>query len=185
MVPPNKVRALEDPKKCRVVIRPDGTLMTYDGQHLLDTTSGGNESDDSTDVAIEEGTTRYLIVFEAGQPVLYASQLHKGEGRLDLYPTLTSHAQIGGNIVGAGDMTIKAGRVIALTNKSGTWLPRGPHLVATLRWLVLVNIISADAVYNGTVKVEQFIKNESDDGQNPDDGDLYRILGEALRGKLI
>ncbi len=83
------------------------------------------------------------------------------------------------------DMTITAGRVIALTNKSGTWLPRGPHLVATLRWLVLVNIISADAVYNGTVKVEQFIKNESDDGQNPDDGDLYRILGEALRGKLI
>lgn len=172
-VMPTDVDELRDQTKCRVRAA-GGVLSTHDGRFRIDT--GGT-------------TERYVLCMEGVTPVLYASQaltdadsLRAGHQAMSEYPLLSSHAQISGTVVGAGDFSATGGRITAITNQSGTWRPDGKHLAAVLKLLVRSGIVDEDAFVTQSVPVKLFVSKP--DGYDVDGGELVSILGRALSGKL-
>jgi hypothetical protein len=98
------------------------------------------------------------------------------------YPTLSSHAQIEGNVIAAGDMIVSKGHVKTISNQSGTWQPGGRNLAMTLKLLVRMRIVNEDAFVTGKVTVKQYMHRP--DGYDVDAGVLVTIMGQALSGKL-
>jgi hypothetical protein len=121
--------------------------------------------------------------------VLYVSQFFReadlddiDEGGLD-YPVLSSHAQIEGDVIGAGDMIVAAGRITSISNKSGTFQPRGAHLAATLKFMVRIRLLSETEIVQGAVTVRQWISQQK--GPDVDNGQIMTLLGAAMEGRLI
>jgi hypothetical protein len=172
----NEVSALDDQAKCLAFISPAGLLFTHDGIYPIH--SAGEP-------------IRYVLVLGSeGKPVLYISQ-HvdaAAEGlpgfREHEYPILRSHAQIdGGQVIGAGDMIVNGGQIEFVSNKSGTWRPRGRNLAHTLKFLVRIRLLNESDIAQGKVTVGQFIGQP--DGYNVDEGELEILVGRVMTGKLI
>jgi hypothetical protein len=115
---------------------------------------------------------------------MLAKTLEKPPARLEerKYPILQSHGQIGGQVIGAGDMKVSGGRITEITNQSGTWSPQGKHLAMTLKWLVRTGILDENAIVGGKVTVSQWTSRP--DGYDVDKGKLYELLPGGLAGKL-
>lgn len=164
-----------DQRRYRVVVRPDGTLLTHDGRFPIDT---------------HGERLRYVMVAEADGVVLYASQSVSVEDENTLeshesmvaYPELESHAQIDGHVIGAGDFVVSQGRIQWISNKSGTWQPRGANLAATLKLLVRMKVLDEKMIVKNMVTVAQFVHRP--DGYDVDDGDLVVLYGRIMEGKL-
>ena len=183
-----------DQDKCKVQVAEDGTLRTWDGKHLIDS---------------EGVKIRYVLTVEGEDLGLWASQsfVHttppaentempaessetpdenpeKPRAMLEAlnYPILQSHGQIGGQVIGAGDMKVSGGRITEITNQSGTWTPQGKHLARTLKWLVRTGILDENAIVGGKVTVSQWTSRP--DGYDVDKGQLYQLLPGGMAGKL-
>lgn len=168
------VAPLGNQQKCRVTVAADGKMMTHDGLYSLDS---------------EGEWVRYVMLIERDATVFYASQVvaEADAGKIGWrgfvdYPVLTSHAQIAGTVVAAGDMVVNEGRVQEITNQSGTWQPSGKHLALVLKRLVRMGIVGEDALVAGRVTVQQFISRP--EGYDIDAGHLVQIMGDAMNGKL-
>jgi hypothetical protein len=161
-----------DQSRCKVRVAGDGTLLTWDGKYNIHSTNG---------------TIRYVLTAEDDGLVLWASQavaeeLTTKQIMEEYYPILSSHAQIDGQVIGAGDMAVSNGRITSISNKSGTWQPRGRQLAMTLKWLVRTGILDENAIVSRTVTVSQWISKP--DGYNVDEGELYQLIGGVMEGKL-
>ncbi|HEU5353767.1 MAG TPA: hypothetical protein VFU65_04875 [Actinocrinis sp.] len=169
------VSPLGDQAKCLAFISPGGLLYTHDGLHPID--SAGKP-------------IRYVLVLGSeGEPVLYISQhvAAAAEGQTGFsdheYPILESHAQIEGQVIGAGDMIVNVGQIEFVSNQSGTWRPRGRNLAHTLKFLVRIRLLKETDIAQGKVTVGQFIGQP--DGYNVDEGELVMLVGRVMTGKLI
>jgi hypothetical protein len=159
-----------DQSKLTVTIIGD-RLYTHDGRYRLD--SGRAE-------------IRYVLcrVGDGGLQ-LYASQMFHHENKADTsenalhvdligtYPFMESHAQVTGTVIGAGDFVVQDGRITRITNKSGTWHPRGSHLAAALRAMTAWQVLDASLVRTGEIPVKQFLPGS--DPNNPDEGALVTL----------
>jgi hypothetical protein len=158
--------------KFKVMFSTDGRILTNDGAYLID--SNGDKC-------------RYVILLEADGAYLYTDQCIAkgiGLGAQDVfhnYPTLASHGQIDGTVIGAGDMIVDQGQVIYLDSQSGSFHPTGANLAATLKLFVRTGLISEKQIVSGDVSVAQFI---AAGGLDVDEGDLVNLLGAAMAGKL-
>jgi hypothetical protein len=183
------VRATEvkpvDQDKLKVTIS-GGRLYTHDREYPLD--SGGAE-------------IRYVLCQVGnGGLQLYASQLFdypvKADtdddddesdvgataGPVDLirnYPTMQSHAQVTGTVIGAGDFVVTDGRITQVSNQSGTWHPHGNHLAAALRAMTAWNVLDAGLVKTGKIRVKQFLPDTESD--NPDAGETVTLKPSHLQ----
>lgn len=184
-----EVKALSgDQRNCRVVMK-GGRLWTHDELFPID--SGGAK-------------IRYVVLAEGMQPVLYASQAYSERGGEDAlfasggggepgggggkskgvpslgsdYPVLTSHAQISGNAIGAGDMVVSDGRITSINNQSGTWQPKGANLARTIQLLVDMGLLSEDAIVKGEVTVSQYL--HAPQGLDVDAGQLKALIGGII-----
>jgi hypothetical protein len=168
-----------DQTKLKVTIVGE-RIYTHDGRHRLDT---------------EGAEIRYVLCQVGADGLqLYASQMFKTEitadtadtddeseasetpalvDRFRAYPSMESHAQITGSVIGAGDFVVSDGRITQISNKSGTWHPHGDHLVTALRALSGWKVLDAELVRAGKIKVKQFLPDLQSD--NPDAGDLVTL----------
>jgi hypothetical protein len=175
-VMPREVRELTDQNQCLARIASDGTLWTHDGRFAID--SGG-------------AAIRYVLGAADPDPVLYISQdiSESDQSRLSgaehmRYPMLDSHAQITvASVIGAGDVKVAAGRILSISNQSGTWQPRGSNLAHTLKFMVRIGLIHEAAIVSGAVTVQQFISTAQ--GYDVDKGILLDLIGAGMQGKLI
>jgi hypothetical protein len=155
-----------DQTKLRVKIN-GGQMYTHDGRHVLDTRGA---------------LVRYVLVAAGNSVELYASQVVAanlgGRGILD-YPTMTSHAQVTGTVVGAGDFVITRGVITKLSNQSGTWHPHGNNLVTALRAFTQWGILDEAAVKLGDIQVSQWIPKL--DQVDVDKGKLVPLDAAALQ----
>lgn len=173
-VMPNAVAELPDQRKCRATVRGDGTVWTHDDRYPIESAGQWIRY-----VLIDAGDSNLELYIS--QEISESVELESAAGMTD-YPTLQSHAQIQGSVIGAGDMIVEAGRITAVSNKSGTWQPRGSHLAYTLKFLARIGLIGEDAIVSGAVTVRQFLSRP--DGYDVDAGDLVRLVGDAMEGKL-
>lgn len=156
-----------DPARFKTQVIGD-LVHTHDGRFVID--SG-------------KGTIRYLMSVEDGQAVLYMEQsLSESDARtvggpgLQLYPVLFSHAQIDVDIICAGDLTIKAGKIVYIDNQSGSYQPTGKHLAAALRLTRKLGILGE------RTRFAQFISQP--DGFDVDAGFLKRLRSAEVSAKL-
>ena len=89
----------------------------------------------------------------------------------------TSHAQVTGAVVGAGDFVITQGVITKLSNQSGTWHPHGNNLVTALRAFTQWGVLDDRAVKAGGIEVNQSIP--ARDQTNVDAGRLVPLDPEA------
>ncbi|WP_405490779.1 hypothetical protein [Streptomyces sp. NBC_00096] len=122
-----------DAEKFLGVVR-DGCLHTHDGLYPID--SNGAK-------------LRYLLRIDDVGPRLYVDQCLGAQdaataGGLGIvqYPTLSSHAQIDGQIACAGDVIVAAGKVTFIDNHSGTYQPTGKNLGAVLKFAKTLGILT-------------------------------------------
>jgi hypothetical protein len=166
------VKPTTTPEKFKVMFSPDGRILTFDGAYPID--SNGAKC-------------RYVIVLEADGPYLYADQcvsesLILTHEQVFNYPSLSSHGEIDGNVIGAGDMIVNQGYVIYLDSQSGSFQPGGANFAATLKLFVRTGLISENQIVTGDVDVAQYIASEG--YLNIDDGILVDLIGQAMEGKL-
>jgi hypothetical protein len=172
-VRPTEVK-LVDQTKLKVTISGD-RLYTHDGKHLLDS---------------DEADIRYVLCQVGGGGLqLYASQMFRREIKADTsdtpvdligtYPFMESHAQVTGTVIGAGDFIVKDGLITQISNKSGTWHPRGSHLAGALRAMTDWNVLDASLVKTGGIPVKQFLPGS--DPNNPDEGKLVTLHPRHLQ----
>jgi hypothetical protein len=156
----------------KVMFSTDGRILTHDGAYPID--SNGEKC-------------RYVILLEADGAYLYTDQcISEGIGVaaqdvFNNYPTLDSHGQIDGHVIGAGDMIVDQGQVIYLDSQSGSFHPTGANLAATLKLFVRTGLITEEQIVTGGVTVAQFI---AAGGFDVDEGDLVNLLGAAMAGQL-
>jgi hypothetical protein len=170
---------LVDQAKLKVTIIGE-RIYTHDGRHRLDS---------------EGAEIRYVLCRVGVDGLeLYASQMFKTEIRADTtdtddeseasetaapvdrfrtYPSMESHAQITGNVIGAGDFVVSDGKITQISNKSGTWHPHGDHLVTALRALSGWKVLDVELIRAGKIKVKQFLPDN--DPNNPDAGELVTL----------
>ena len=174
---------LVDQTKLKVTIRGD-RLYTHDGKHLLDS---------------DEEDIRYVLCEVGGGGLqLYASQTFRHEIKADTsdtddgpgtseipvdlfstYPFMESHAQVTGSVIGAGDFVVSNGQITEITNKSGTWHPRGSHLAAALHAMTAWRVLDTGLVKTGAIPVKQFLPGS--DAVNVDEGDLVTLNPRYLQ----
>ena len=157
-----------DREKLKVTI-DRGRLYTHDGKYRLDT---------------EGGDVRYVLCRTGDDVELYVSQVFKyvpgaDASQILTYPSMTSHAQVHGTVVGAGDIVISDGRITRLSNQSGTWHPRGSHLVTAMRALVRWGVLDAALVKRGGIEIRQFLPGTDD--IDVDAGELVTLGAHHLR----
>jgi hypothetical protein len=149
-----------DQTKLRVQIN-GAQMRTHDGLHVLDS---------------QGALVRYVLVGSTNSVVLYASQVtlaNLGARAILDYPTMTSHAQVTGAVVGAGDFVITQGVITKLSNQSGTWHPHGNNLVTALRAFKQWGVLDDGAVKAGGIEVSQWIP--ARDQTNVDAGRLVPL----------
>ena len=155
-----------DQSKLRVQIN-GAQMRTHDGLHVLDS---------------QGALVRYVLVGSGNSVVLYASQVtlaNLGARAIFDYPTMTSHAQVTGAVVGAGDFVITQGVITKLSNQSGTWHPHGNNLVTALRAFKQWGVLNDRAVKAGGIAVNQWIP--ARDQTNVDAGRLVPLDPERLQ----
>jgi hypothetical protein len=163
-----------DQTKLKVTISGD-RLYTHDGKHLLDS---------------DEADIRYVLCqIGNGGLQLYASQMFRHKIKADTsdtpvdmigtYPFMESHAQVTGTVIGAGDFVVSNGQITEISNKSGTWHPRGSHLAAALRAMTAWRVLDTGLVKTGAIPVKQFLPGS--DAENVDEGDLVTLNPRHLQ----
>ena len=157
-----------DQEKLKVTIAR-GRLYTHDGKYPLDT---------------EGGDVRYVLCRTGDDVELYVSQVFEyvpgaDASQIQTYPSMTSHAQVHGTVVGAGDIVISEGKITSLSNKSGTWHPRGSHLATAMRALVSWGVLDATLVKQGGIEIRQFLPGR--DAIDVDEGELVTLGARHLQ----
>jgi hypothetical protein len=172
-----------DQTKLKVTISGD-RLYTHDRMHLLDS---------------DEAEIRYVLCQVGGGGLqLYASQMFRREIKADTgdtndgpgtsdtpvdligtYPFMESHAQVTGTVIGAGDFVVSDGHITEISNKSGTWHPRGSHLAAALHAMTAWRVLDTGLVKTGAIPVKQFLPGS--DAENVDEGELVTLNPRHLQ----
>jgi hypothetical protein len=141
---------------CRV---GDDGLQLYASQTFEVPTRASDTDDDEPDVSETEP--------DVSEPAVKVDLI-------STYPFMSSHAQVAtGNVIGAGDFIVQDGQVIEISNQSGTWYPRGNHLVTALRAMTAWRVLDLALVKSGEIAVKQFLP--AGDAVDVDKGDLVTI----------
>ncbi|MER7576039.1 hypothetical protein [Streptomyces sp. NPDC126514] len=119
---------------------------------------------------------RYVVLAEGSGAALYIDQMidpGSAGATLDAYPSMSSHGDIGGSVIGAGAMKVSNGSITYISNKSGTWRPTGAHYAATLKLLLGMGLVKGKDLGTGKIKVAQW--HPKPDGFDVDRGKLKTI----------
>ncbi|MFK0223790.1 hypothetical protein ACIQWN_37105 [Streptomyces vinaceus] len=94
-----------------------------------------------------------------------------------LYRKLRSHGSIIGAVTCAGDMVVASGKIVQISNQSGTYQPNGANFAAMALWATRNGVLDEQASY------QQFIA-APDGGYDVDAGQLKQLRSRAVDAAL-
>lgn len=138
-----------------------GKLHTHDGRIPIDT--GGKPA-------------RFVIIKSGGTIDFYVDQVFStthavtAQDIFTTYPSMDTHEDLSeaGEVLSAGEVVVRDGKITQLTNRSGTWHPRGKHLALALKYLIKTGALGKEDL----VTVRQFIPSG---GYDVDAGTIHTV----------